>query len=143
MPLGIIQKQKMYANYLQQLYQCKSHTHHAVPMWAKQKWQPLCSVSTKFPSQEQAYINVHLFQLSFCYFLFASQLFYSPFHDMVSVLFYLLHGREVPHIHHLLSLSRSIWNSSHLLQYFELTRNIFFTQTVAFLLPEIPAVMCI
>lgn len=114
MPLGIIQKQKMYADYLQQLYQCKSRTPHAVPMWAKQMWQPLLQCEH------------HLFQLSFCYFLFASQLFYSPFHNMVSVLFYLLHGREVPCIHHLLSLSRNIWNSSHLFQYFELTRNIFF-----------------
>lgn len=40
-------------------------------------------------------------------------------------LFCLLHGREVPCIHHLLSPSRNIWNSSQLFQYFELTNNVF------------------
>lgn len=49
MLLGIIQKQKMYANYLQQLYQRKSHIHFAVPMWAKQTWQPLLQCEHQVP----------------------------------------------------------------------------------------------
>lgn len=43
-------------------------------------WNPSPSHPKENVLWEQAYINVHFFQLSFCYFLFAFQLFYSPFH---------------------------------------------------------------
>lgn len=57
---------------------CKSSSFGITP--GTDLWYPSPSHLRASMLWEQAYINVHLFQLSFCCFLFASQLFYSPFH---------------------------------------------------------------
>lgn len=228
MLLGIIQKQKMYASYLQQLYHCRSHTHHAAPMWASQHgslsaaWAPseltepwvgfkqccwvvlrvksksgripmpcplhhtslvtwrilnstcvpeaaevslaICAPAHSLQCQIHGNVDVHnpsALQAQFIWndtrhstmesisqssqgkwaweqltptstcsscpsvvFHLLFNCLIAPF--VVSVLFCLLHGMQVPCTHHLLSLSRNVWNSSHLFQYSELNSNIFF-----------------
>lgn len=95
---------------------------------------------------EQAYINVHLLQLSFCCFLFTSQLFDSPL--PMWFLSFSVPFLPAPWQGGTMHTSPPEPQQKHL-EFFTpfpvlwAHQQHFFTQTLAFFLPEIPAAMCI